>query len=134
MSGTPGSRIKRVRNHLGFSQEEFCKKLGVSQFTLSNYETGKRFPDTRFLLKLKELANVDLNWLIWGDKTLDALCPGEPEDKEMANFFYWFSRLPIVRHSSLAGLEELKFKYPELFMEDLASAAGKTEPSPGSKR
>lgn len=123
MSGTSGSRIKKVRTYLRFSQEEFCKKLGVSQFTLSNYETGKRFPDTRFLLKLKELAKVDLNWLIFGKKTLDAICPGEPEDKEMADFFYWFARLPIVRHSALAGLEELKVKYPEVFKEQLAAAA-----------
>jgi len=111
----PGSRIKQIRLYLGQSQDEFSKKLGVSQFTLSNYECGKRFPDTRFLRKMKELIKVDLNWLCGGDELVPGECPGMLEDKEIVDFLYWFKRLPIVTHSMLSNLEMLKLQHPEAF-------------------
>ena len=117
MKETAGSRIKHVRVHFRQSQDEFSRKLGVSQFTLSNYETDKRFPDARFLLKLKEMTSVDLNWLVWGEKESGSFSPDLPETKEMGDFFYWFGKLPLVSHSALAILEGLKFQYPEMFKE-----------------
>jgi transcriptional regulator with XRE-family HTH domain len=115
MSDTPGSRLKKIRVFLRLSQGEFSKKLGVSQFTLSNYENGKRFPDSRFLEKLKDAADIDLNWLIKGEEASDGFSPGAPVDTEMKDFLYWYKELPIVRHSALAVLEDLKFKYPAIF-------------------
>ena len=114
---TLGSRLKIVRVHSRSSQEKFRKELGVSQFTLSNYETGKRFPDSRFLLKLKQITNVDLNWLIGGEITAENFCPHILEDEEKSDFFYWFARQPLVRHFAFVGLYELKIKYPKLFIK-----------------
>ena len=38
-----GDRLNYLReNHLKISQEEFGKKIGVSRFSISNYESGKR--------------------------------------------------------------------------------------------
>lgn len=113
-----GLRLKQVRTHFRYSQDEFRKKLDVSQFTLSNYESGKRFPDSRFLLKLKNMTNVDLNWLIMGDNTVGNFVPDMIVDMEKTDFFYWFARLPILSHSALASLEELKLKYPSLFKKE----------------
>lgn len=113
----PGSRIKEVRIHLRLSQHEFSRKLGVSSFTLSNYETGKRYPDSRFLLKFKELTNVDLNWLFGGEEVYSGDCPGISDNEEIAEFLYWFRKLPIVTHSALSSLELLKVKYPESFQK-----------------
>jgi len=117
MTVIPGSRIKEVRIHLRLSQNEFSRKLGISSFTLSNYETGKRFPDSRFLLKFKELTHVDLNWLFGGEEVSSGDCPGIPDNEEITDFLYWFRKLPIVTHSALSSLELLKLKYPELFQK-----------------
>lgn len=37
--------LKSIRVNAKLSQEEAAKKLGVSQKTLSNWETGKTYPD-----------------------------------------------------------------------------------------
>lgn len=61
-----GSRLKQLRNKLKISQTEMANKMGTSQHTISNYEKSKRFPDSRFLLQLRDLCQVNLNWLING--------------------------------------------------------------------
>ena len=38
-------KLKALRVNLNLSQEEAAKELGVSQKTLSNWETGKTYPD-----------------------------------------------------------------------------------------
>lgn len=38
-------KLKALRVNLNLSQEEAAKKLGVSPKTLSNWETGKTYPD-----------------------------------------------------------------------------------------
>lgn len=113
-----GSRLKNVRVYFKFSQDKFSKMLGVSQFTLSNYEMGKRFPDTRFLVKLKELTDVDLNWMISGERVFADSAPGFLVSEEMKNFFYWFGKLPMLRHSVYLELDRLKAAYPLLFKKE----------------
>lgn len=38
-------KLKALRVNLNLSQEDAAKELGVSQKTLSNWETGKTYPD-----------------------------------------------------------------------------------------
>ena len=61
-----GFRLKLLRNNLDLTQTELSKKVGVIQYTFSNYENSKRFPDTRFLFQLRSLFKVNLNWLVNG--------------------------------------------------------------------
>jgi len=39
-----GAYVRRVRNRLGLSQEEFSQRIHVSTETLRNWEQGKRRP------------------------------------------------------------------------------------------
>lgn len=39
------SNIKRARKEKGLTQNELAGKLGVSQKTISKYETGEQIPD-----------------------------------------------------------------------------------------
>lgn len=61
-----GSKIKKIRTDLRFSQEEMAEKLEVSKNTLSNYERGKRKPDSVFIQKLVSQFNVNTSWLFKG--------------------------------------------------------------------
>lgn len=51
-----GREIARVRDALGQSQGGFAKTLGVSQKTVSNYETGDTKPKRRLLPALAKLG------------------------------------------------------------------------------
>ena len=43
-------RIKKIRNSLGLSQEDFAKKLGLkSRGKIANIEFGKTEPDDEFI-------------------------------------------------------------------------------------
>lgn len=49
--------VKTLRAELGQSQEEFALMIGVSVFTLRNWEQGRRTPDGPALALLKVTAH-----------------------------------------------------------------------------
>lgn len=69
MKNTIGSRIKMLRESLGFSsQNKFAKEVGVLQATLSNYEADKNKPHQDFYdILSKKYPNINLNWLQFGE-------------------------------------------------------------------
>lgn len=46
------------------SQEEFAKKIGVSEGALSNYRNGKRLPDTYVLVKIAAELKTTVDYLL----------------------------------------------------------------------
>lgn len=62
-----GVQIRKYRGEMKWSQEELAEKVYVSRQTVSNWETGKNYPDIRSLLLLSALFNVSLDQLIKGD-------------------------------------------------------------------
>ena len=61
------SQIKKYRTELGLSQEELAEKVYVTRQTVSNWETGKSYPDIHSLLLLGTLFDLSLDQLIKGD-------------------------------------------------------------------
>lgn len=61
------TQIKKYRLGMGLSQEELAEKIYVSRQTVSNWETGKNYPDIHSLLLLSSLFGVSLDQLIKGD-------------------------------------------------------------------
>ena len=59
-----GVQIKKYRNELGLSQEKLAEKVYVSRQTVSNWETGKNYPDIHSLLLLASLFGVSLDQLM----------------------------------------------------------------------
>lgn len=62
-----GAQIRKYRSGMGLSQEELAEKVYVSRQTVSNWETGKSYPDIHSLLLLGSLFNASLDQLIKGD-------------------------------------------------------------------
>ena len=62
-----GIQIKKFRNELALSQEELAEKVYVSRQSISNWETGKTYPDIKSLLLLSEVFSVSLDNLVKGD-------------------------------------------------------------------
>lgn len=60
-------QIRAYRSSLGLSQEELAAAVYVTRQTVSNWETGKSYPDIQSLLRLSALYGVSLDQLIKGD-------------------------------------------------------------------
>ena len=57
-------RLKMLRNETGMSQMAVAEKLGITQQAYANYERGARQPDLNMLLKISELFNVSVDYII----------------------------------------------------------------------
>ncbi|MBJ6610599.1 MAG: helix-turn-helix transcriptional regulator [Candidatus Thiothrix moscowensis] len=61
-----GQRLREVRGDM--SQIEFARRMGVTQTTITNYETGKRTPDVGFVVGLMNLFGTNPAWFISGQR------------------------------------------------------------------
>lgn len=59
-----GDRLKSLRIHKKYTQEECAKFINVHKGTISNWENGYRFPDEDILFKLADLFDVSLDYLL----------------------------------------------------------------------
>lgn len=64
------NQIRAYRSQLGMSQEELGEAVYVTRQTVSNWETGKSYPDIQSLLRLSSLFGISLDQLIKGDVEL----------------------------------------------------------------
>jgi transcriptional regulator with XRE-family HTH domain len=62
-----GRRLAEERERLYLNQGLFAGKVGVSRMSQVNYESGKRFPDARYLLAASE-AGVDVAYVVTGKR------------------------------------------------------------------
>ncbi|NLY72501.1 MAG: helix-turn-helix transcriptional regulator [Tissierellia bacterium] len=63
-----GYFIKELRKKKSITQEELAEKLGVSNRTVSRWETGINMPDLSILLELSSIFEVDLSDLLEGER------------------------------------------------------------------
>jgi len=59
-----GTIIKNARNEAKLSQERAAEALGVSRQTVSNWETGKTYPDIISVIRMSDLYSVSLDHLL----------------------------------------------------------------------
>lgn len=80
-----GRQIKKYRLELNLSQEELAEKIFVTRQSVSNWETGKTYPDINSLVLLSSLFDVSLDILIKGDleKMKEEIKKQEPRAKDL---------------------------------------------------
>lgn len=61
------AQIRKHRQQAGLSQEQLAQNIYVTRQTVSNWETGKSYPDIHSLLLLSRLFDVTVDQLIKGD-------------------------------------------------------------------
>ena len=59
-----GNRIKELRIENKLTQNEFGKKLSVSQDTVSLWETGKSLPTAEFLILMHKIFGVSVDYIL----------------------------------------------------------------------
>ncbi len=60
MPNEVGNKIKKIRLSSNLSQKRFGSKLGISEKTVSAYETGKIIPSYKVLQSISEVYEVNI--------------------------------------------------------------------------
>lgn len=74
--------LKLLRSKYGYNQEKLAALVGVSRSTIAMWETGKSQPDNESLLKLSEVFNVSIDFLL-GNKKEHAAKSDMPSPDEL---------------------------------------------------
>lgn len=63
-----GNDIKRLRLEKGYTQKQVAKKMGVNSPTVSKWEKTLRLPSVEMLIKVAQLYDVSLYYLLGIDE------------------------------------------------------------------
>jgi len=74
-------RVVNLREFLGLKQSAFAIALDIKRPTLAGYEKGTFPPSTDFLIKIREMHNVNIDWLLTGNGEMFL----ENTEKSLAN-------------------------------------------------
>lgn len=57
-------KIKQLREHHGLAQKDVAASLGVNPSAVTRWETGEKRPDLVNLVKLADLFDVSIDYLL----------------------------------------------------------------------
>ena len=78
-----GKFIAQLRKEKNLTQKELADKLGISDKTVSKWETGNGMPDVSLLQPLCEELSVNLNELLSGERLSEESYNGKAEENMM---------------------------------------------------
>lgn len=76
-------RIRELREAKGMQQKELAIDLGVSQPTISDWESGRKIPSARSTQKLANYFNVSIDYLLGRDEKMPTPVSGDGLDPEL---------------------------------------------------
>ena len=62
-----GERIRQLRKEAGWSQAELAEKIGADAGRVNKYEAGRMAPAAESLVRLAEVLNVSIDYLLIDD-------------------------------------------------------------------
>jgi len=78
---TLGDRLKKAREHAGYTQAELAAVTGIGRSTMVTYETDRAVPKRPILLSWHMATGVPLEWIISGEDR-----PSGPDNGTSAQF------------------------------------------------
>jgi transcriptional regulator with XRE-family HTH domain len=75
-----GSFISEMRKDKGLTQKELADQVGVSDKTVSRWETGKGLPDTSIMPELCKVLDINVNELLSGERLNAEAYSGKAEE------------------------------------------------------
>lgn len=57
-------RLRQLREEHGITQKKLGEKIGVTRNAISTYESGKREPEIEKIIKLSEIFDCSVDYLI----------------------------------------------------------------------
>ena len=111
LSKSIGKNIKQFRTAKGISQEDLASDLFVTRQTISNYETGRSFPDVDMLQKIAIALDVDLLWLLYGRPASHNKKANAKTALFFVGFFVAFSCVTLLLYLYTESLKQSKFLF-----------------------
>ena len=74
--------MKELRNGKNITQEQFAEQLGVSNRTVSRWETGSNMPDISLLVEIAEYYDISIPEIINGERKSEIMNHEEKETVE----------------------------------------------------
>lgn len=108
-----GERLKVWREHLQWSQQEFCKHTGIAMRTYQSYENDERSPGSSLLTEIAK-TGLNLNWLLTGDGTMHVPTSATKPSIQDAQHLY------------VTGLDHELVTTLQSYFQDLTPAARQT--------
>ena len=65
-----GKFIMEIRKEKNMKQSDLAERLGVTNKTVSRWETGKYMPDLSLFVEISEILEVSLNELMQGERII----------------------------------------------------------------
>lgn len=76
-----GERLTELRIKNNMTQEEFAEYMCVTRQSVSKWETDKTYPDVEKLIKIAELYNVTLDYLVRGQEVVEETVQIESQEE-----------------------------------------------------
>ena len=86
-----GRFICAMRKQQGITQEQLGESLGVTNKTVSRWETGKYMPDIDKLQELSAILGISINELLAGERIEDAASFVKKADENIFSHRPFFS-------------------------------------------
>lgn len=122
-------RIKKLRQALNLSQDEFGKRLGVTRGAITNIELNKVEPKPLFVDLICREFNASENWIRTGEGEMFV---EKTESEELAAFFGDLLKdEPDFRHRLIAAMSRLtldEWKVLEKLAVEAVEGIKKTAP------
>lgn len=87
-----GGTLQQLRKEQGLTQEALGEQLHVTRQTVSNWETGKNYPDLELLVALSDLFDISLDILLKGDGHMIRKIDQERNDGRRLRKSSWIGR------------------------------------------
>lgn len=66
-----GNRIKAGREQMGLTRDEFAEMIDLSTSFFTQIERGEKLMSVQTLVKIAIKLSLSLDYLIWGDSSID---------------------------------------------------------------
>lgn len=103
-----GLRIKSLRVGAGLKQGELAEKLGIERATLSYFETGKNIVSSESVIKMGDIFNVSIDWILTGKTS--SIDIEKIDDKEKKEFLRRLN-FEIINNTDLYQYLKAEFNY-----------------------
>ena len=105
-----GAFLKDLRKEKGITQEQLAEELGVSDRTISRWETGNNMPDISLLVEIADFFDVSIPEIIKGERKSEEM---KEESKEVAETMSYYAKaekeqlVKSIRNMSIIGFAAL---------------------------
>lgn len=120
MENILGIRVHEKRIEKKITQERFGELIGVSKWTVINWESGKRVPLATYLLKISSVLGVSVGYLLGEEDSAEqSFLDGHlPKDKDAGGTF-----IPVT----VKTFEDMEYLYSHSLMKNSRDIAANGE-------